>query len=178
MLKTLARHPAKPAAGKRHLNNMTPNSDIPDNERAAVVEILNRLLADEYVLYTKTRNYHWNVTGPQFNDLHTFFEAQYEELDDFIDEVAERTRQLGGRAAGSLAEFAKAARLAEQPGTAPAAREMLTTLLADHEAVIRTLRSDIGPVTDRYRDVGTADFLTGLLEKHEKMAWMLRAFSG
>lgn len=158
----------------------TPAIDIGIDaaDREKIADGLSALLADSYTLYLMTHNFHWNVTGPQFNDLHTFFEAQYEELDDFIDEVAERTRQLGGRAAGSLAEFAKAARLAEQPGTAPAAREMLTTLLADHEAVIRTLRSDIGPVTDRYRDVGTADFLTGLLEKHEKMAWMLRAFSG
>lgn len=155
---------------------MTPNIDLPDKERAAVVDILNCLLSDEYVLYTKTRNYHWNVTGPQFNDLHKFFESQYEELDEFVDDVAERARQLGGRAFGSLAEFAKTARLTEQPGVVPPAREMLTTLLVDHEAVIRALRSDIGPVTDRYKDVGTADFLTGLLEKHEKMAWMLRAF--
>lgn len=155
---------------------MTPNIDIPDKDRQAVVDILNRLLSDEYVLYTKTRNYHWNVTGPQFNDLHKFFEAQYEELNEFVDEVAERARQLGGRAFGTLAEFAKTARLTEQPGTAPAAKEMLANLLADHEAVIRTLRSDIGPVLDRHKDVGTSDFLTGLLEKHEKMAWMLRAF--
>jgi starvation-inducible DNA-binding protein len=164
--------------GRAHLKGMTPNIDIPDKERAATVEILNRLLSDEYVLYTKTRNYHWNVTGPQFNDLHKFFEAQYEELNEFVDDVAERARQLGGRAYGSLAEFAKTARLTEQPGTVPAAKEMLAALLADHEAVIRTLRGDIGAVTDRYKDVGTADFLTGLLEKHEKMAWMLRAFAG
>jgi starvation-inducible DNA-binding protein len=155
---------------------MKPNIDIPDKERQAVVEILNRLLSDEYVLYTKTRNYHWNVTGPQFNDLHKFFEAQYEELNEFVDEIAERARQLGGRAFGSLAEFAKTARLSEESGTAPAAKEMLANLLADHEALIRTLRSDIGPVAERYHDIGTSDFLTGLLEKHEKMAWMLRAF--
>jgi starvation-inducible DNA-binding protein len=157
---------------------MTPNIDIADNDRKAVVEILNRLLSDEYVLLTKTRNYHWNVTGPQFNDLHTFFESQYDALNEVVDEVAERARQLGGRAFGTLAEFAKAARLTEQPGGAPAARDMLASLLADHETVIRGLRGDIGPVADRYKDVGTSDFLTGLLEKHEKMAWMLRAFSG
>lgn len=156
----------------------TPNIGIRDNDRQSVIGILTTLLADEYLLYTKTRNYHWNVTGPQFNDLHKFFEAQYEELNEFVDDVAERARQLGGRAYGSLAEFAKTARLTEQPGTAPAAKEMVTNLLADHEAVIRTLRGDIGAVTDRYKDVGTADFLTGLLEKHEKMAWMLRAFAG
>ena len=86
---------------------MTPNIDIPDKDLAAVAEILNRLLSDEYVLYTKTRNYHWNVTGPQFNDLHKFFESQYEELNEFVDDIAERARQLGGRAFGSLAEFAK-----------------------------------------------------------------------
>jgi len=155
---------------------MTPNIDIADNDRKAVVEILNRLLSDEYVLLTKTRSYHWNVTGPQFNDLHTFFESQYDALNEVVDEVAERARQLGGRAFGTLAEFAKAARLTEQPGGAPAARDMLASLLADHETVIRGLRGDIGPVADRYKDVGTSDFLTGLLEKHEKMAWMLRAF--
>ena len=163
-------------AAERHPKHMTPNIDIPDKERKAVVDILNRLLSDEYVLYTKTRNYHWNVTGPQFNDLHKFFEAQYEELNDVVDDVAERARQLGGRAFGTLAEFTKSARLTEQPGTAPAAKEMLATLLADHEAIIRALRGAIGPVTDQHTDVGTADFLTGLLEKHEKMAWMLRAF--
>lgn len=155
---------------------MTPNIDIADHDRTAVVEILNRLLSDEYILLTKTRNYHWNVTGPQFNDLHTFFESQYDALNEAVDEVAERARQLGGRAFGTLAEFAKAARLAEQPGAAPAAKDMLASLLADHETVIRSLRGDIGPVADRYKDVGTSDFLTGLLEKHEKMAWMLRAF--
>jgi starvation-inducible DNA-binding protein len=155
---------------------MNPNIDIHDNDRKAVVEILNRLLSDEYVLLTKTRNYHWNVTGPQFNDLHKFFEAQYDELNGLVDEVAERARQLGGRAFGTLAEFTKTARLTEQPGASPAAAEMLTSLLADHEAVIRALRADIGPVGDKHRDVGTQDFLTGLLEKHEKMAWMLRAF--
>ncbi len=155
---------------------MKPNLDISDNDRRAVVEILNRLLSDEYVLPTKTRNYHWNVTGPQFNDLHKFFESQYDELNDLVDEIAERARQLGGRAFGTLAEFGKTSRLVEQPGASPAAAEMLGSLLADHETLIRALRGDVGPVGEKYKDVGTQDFLTGLLEKHEKMAWMLRAF--
>jgi starvation-inducible DNA-binding protein len=156
---------------------MTPNIDIPDKARGTVIELLNQLLADEYVLLTKTRNYHWNVTGPQFNDLHKFFEGQYDALNDIVDEVAERARQLGGRAFGTLAEFAKAARLTEQPGTVPAARDMIASLLADHESIIRGLRADIGPVADTHKDIGTSDFLTGLLEQHEKMAWMLRAFA-
>src|SRR5204863_6571505 len=145
----------------------TPNIGIRDNDRQSVIAILNTLLADEYLLYTKTRNYHWNVTGPQFNDLHKFFEAQYEALDDVVDEVAERARALGGRASGSLEEFRKSARLGEEPGVVPAAREMLAALLADHEALTRTLRTDVDTVTNKLQDVGTADFLTGLLDRHE-----------
>ena len=154
---------------------MAVNIGITDDNRHRVVAILNTLLADEFLLYTKTRNFHWNVTGPQFNDLHKFFEAQYEALDDTIDEVAERARALGGRAFGTLEEFRSAARLGEKPGAVPAARDMLATLLADHEALIRTLREDIATVTDRHHDVGTGDFLTGVLEQHEKAAWMLRS---
>ncbi len=155
---------------------MKPNIGMNDAQRAAVVETLNSLLADEYLLYTKTRNYHWNVVGPQFNDLHKFFEAQYGELNDFVDEVAERARTLGGQALGTLAEFTQHARLKEQPGKAPDAKGMLATLLADHEAPIRHLRTDADAVMDKHKDAGTNDFLVGLMEKHEKMAWMLRAF--
>jgi len=142
--------------------------------RSTVVEILNALLADEYVLYTKTRNFHWNVTGPNFHALHKFFEEQYGELEDFVDQVAERVRQLGGRAAGTLAEFTKATRLKESPKARPEAPAMIQALLSDHEAVVRTLREEIETV-QKSGDEGTTDFLTGLLEGHEKMAWMLRA---
>ena len=155
---------------------MSVNIGIPEENSQRVIAILNTLLADEFLLYTKTRNYHWNVTGPQFNDLHKFFEAQYEALDEIIDEVAERARALDGRALGTLEELRATARLGEKPGAVPAARDMLATLLADHEALIRALREDIDAVNDRHRDVGTADFLTGLLERHEKSAWMLRSF--
>jgi starvation-inducible DNA-binding protein len=155
---------------------MAVNIGITDDDRQRVIAILNTLLSDEFLLYAKTRNFHWNVTGPQFNDLHKFFEAQYEALDETIDEVAERARALGGRAYGTLEEFRGAARLGEKPGAVPAARDMLATLLADHEALIRSLREDITTVNDRHHDVGTADFLTGLLEQHEKAAWMLRSF--
>jgi starvation-inducible DNA-binding protein len=155
---------------------MKPNIGMSDTNRQAVVKILNTLLADEYVLYTKTRNYHWNVVGPRFNDLHKFFQAQYEELDAIVDEVAERARTLGGNALGTLAELAKAARLKEEPGKYPDADGMLSRLLADHEAVVRELRADLVTAVDKHGDAGTSDFLTGLMEKHEKMAWMLRAF--
>jgi starvation-inducible DNA-binding protein len=149
---------------------------IKDADRQAVVGILNALLADEYLLYTKSRNYHWNVVGPQFNDLHKFFEEQYTQLNQVVDEVAERARTLGGRAFGTLTEFAQNARLKEEPGAIPDARAMLANLVHDHEAIIQTLRADIETVGERHHDMGTNDFLTGLMAQHEKMVWMLRSF--
>ena len=155
---------------------MKPKLGITDDLRKGVVELLSTVLADEYILYTKTRNYHWNVEGLQFNDLHKFFEAQYEALDEFIDEVAERARSLGGRALGTLAEFSQRTRLKERPKAYPDARGMLAALLDDHETLIRQLRGDLAAALDKHGDAGTSDFLTGLMEKHEKMAWMLRSY--
>jgi starvation-inducible DNA-binding protein len=155
---------------------MSPNIGLLEEQREGVVAILNTLLADEYLLYTKTRNYHWNVVGPQFNDLHKFFEAQYNELNEIVDDVAERGRALGGHALGTMTEFLKYTRLEEQTGYYPDARDMIADLLADHEALIRHLRVDLETCAEQYHDAGTNDFLTGLMEQHEKMAWMLRAF--
>lgn len=154
---------------------MEPNLGISSQNRNGVIEILKKLVSDEYILYTKTRNYHWNVIGPQFNDLHKFFEGQYEELDTIIDDVAERIRELGSMSIATLAEFTKNTRLKEEPNTYPDAKTMLNNLLNDQESVIRTLRTDLETCT-KYHDAGTADFLTGLMEQHEKMAWMLRSF--
>ena len=155
---------------------MAPNIGIADDRRDGVLRILTALLADEYVLYTKTRNYHWNVVGPQFNDLHKFFETQYDALNEVVDEVAERSRTLGGPAIGTLAEMLDHARLKEHPKQYPDAKQMLANLVADHEAIVRTLRGDLAAAMDKFGDAGTSDFLTGLMEKHEKMAWMLRSF--
>jgi starvation-inducible DNA-binding protein len=157
-------------------SSMKTNIDLSEEQRAGVVKILNALLSDEYLLYTKTRNYHWNVTGPQFHDLHKFFEEQYTELNEVVDEVAERGRSLDGWAFGTMNEFSQHTRLKEHPGQYPKAREMIANLLSDHEAIIRQLRSDLETCSDKYHDMGTNDFLTGLMEQHEKMAWMLRAF--
>lgn len=154
---------------------MKPNLGLSDQDRDGGVQILNTLLSDEYVLYTKTRNYHWNVAGPNFHDLHKFFESQYEGLASIIDQVAERARSLGGNATGTLAEFLQFARVKEHPAQYPSATQMISNLLEDHEAVIRTLRTDLESCADKHHDAGTADFLTGLMETHEKMAWMLRA---
>jgi starvation-inducible DNA-binding protein len=154
---------------------MNLNIGLSDDQRSAVAKILNTLLSDEYVLYTKTRNYHWNVLGPQFNDLHKFFEEQYTELNVVVDDVAERARALGGWAFGTLQEFVQHARLKEVPGQYPNARDMIANLLADHETLVRQLRADL-ETAEKHHDMGTNDFLTGLMEKHEKMAWMLRSF--
>ncbi len=150
---------------------------LSNDERAGVSRILNKALSDEHVLYIRTRNYHWNVTGMHFKSLHEVFEEQYKALEMAIDEIAERTRALGFRAIGSMSEFMQHARLAEQsPAEVPDATGMLRNLLADHEAIIKHLRTDVDTCDNEFNDAGTADFLTGMMEAHEKMAWMLRAF--
>jgi starvation-inducible DNA-binding protein len=155
---------------------MKPEIGLLDKNRDAVVKILNTTLSDEMVLLVKTRNYHWNVTGPQFNDLHKFLDGQYGELNEIVDDVAERARALGGMAFGTMGEFQKQSRLKEHPGQHPSPKSMLNNLLTDHEAIIRTLRADLAICQDTHGDAGTADFLTGLLTQHEKMSWMLRSF--
>jgi len=155
---------------------MKVNIGLSDKNRKGAAEILNRLLSDEYVLYTKTRNYHWNVTGSDFSELHKFFEAQYEELDNIIDEVAERARSLGENSLGTLKEFLEHSGLKESPTHHPKAEKMIVHLLHDHEVLIRNLREDLRTCDEKLDDMGTSDFLTGLMEQHEKMAWMLRAY--
>lgn len=155
---------------------MQPNIGLSEGHCEGVVQLLTVLLADEYVLYTKTRDYHWNVVGPQFHELHELFEDQYKSLNKVVDDMAERIRMLGKPAIGTLAEFAQHTRLKEHPGHYPAAHEMLANLQTDHETVIRQLRSDAESCADEYQDQGTHDFLIGVMLGHEKMAWMLRAF--
>lgn len=144
-------------------------------QRTGVAGLLRQTLADEYVLYTKTRKYHWNVEGPNFHDLHKLFESQYSEIDEVIDAVAERIRSLGLYSPGSFVEFQKDARLKEDSGGQIDAATMVANLLADHEALIRSLREDLETAKDKFGDAGNQDFLTGMLESHEKAAWMLRS---
>jgi len=148
---------------------------ISGENRQGTVGVLNVILSDEFMLYTKTRNYHWNIVVSQFNELHKFLEKQYEELAVNMDDVAERARVIGGHALGTLEEFLRFTRIKEQPGQYPIASEMIEKLLHDHEIIIRSLRNDQKTCSDKYNDVGTSDFLVGLLQKHEKMAWMLRS---
>lgn len=140
-----------------------------------IANILNDDLADEYVLLTKTRNYHWNVEDPRFNDLHKFFEEQYELLSAAVDEIAERVRAVGGRTRATLKEFINSSQIREDIGSYPNADTMLGNLLSDHETIIKTLRKNINECQE-LNDEGTANFLTDKMEAHEKMAWMLRSF--
>lgn len=152
------------------------NIGLAEEQRQGVSEILTRVLADDYTLYTKTRKYHWNVVGPQFRSLHLLLEEQYKRLNESTDEVAERIRTLGDHAIGTMAEFLEHTQLQEQSGHYPSAHGMVADLMADHETVIRSLRDDIDKCEGTYEDLGSSDFLTDLLQSHEKMAWMLRAF--
>jgi starvation-inducible DNA-binding protein len=148
---------------------------ITDENRKAVSVELSKLLADEYVLYTKTRNAHWNVEGPDFHSMHVFFESQYNDLDEIMDEVAERIRKLDHYAPATLKSFLELTHLTEKIGDKNNSLAYIKELLADHESIIEFLRGSIDPFANKYHDLGTSDYITGLMETHEKMAWMLRA---
>ncbi len=156
---------------------MKPNIGLNDESRQGVITILNNLLADENALYVKTRNYHWNMNGPSWHDLHLLLEAQYTQIAEFADQIAERTRQLGGNAIGTMGEYVKMTRVPEEaPNTFPNEQTMIANLVDAQETVIRQLREDVDTTDEECHDAGTSDFLTGLMEDHEKQAWMLRSF--
>jgi starvation-inducible DNA-binding protein len=147
---------------------------ISEKDRAAIAQGLSRLLADTYTLYLTTHNFHWNVTGPMFNSLHAMFMAQYTELWNAVDPMAERIRALGHVAPGSYAQYAKLSSLPDAPAEPPKAMEMVRILAQGHEAVARTARSLL-PLVDKANDEPTADVLVQRLSVHEQTAWMLRS---
>lgn len=146
----------------------------PKNLQAVAVE-LSKLLADEFLLYTKTRNAHWNVEGADFHSMHLFFESQYEQLEDVVDSVAERIRQLGHYAPATLQSFLSLTHLTEKSGERNDSKGFIKELTTDHENIIIFIRENINRFANDYGDAGSSDFITGLIEEHEKMAWMLRA---
>ena len=150
------------------------NIGIGEEDRAAIVAGLSRLLADTYTLYLTTHNFHWNVTGPMFNTLHQMFMAQYTELWNAVDPIAERIRSLGHYAPGSYAQFGKLSSIKDVPEAPPKALEMVAVLVEGHEAVARTARSIFAAV-EKAGDEPTADLLTQRLTVHEQAAWMLRS---
>jgi starvation-inducible DNA-binding protein len=147
---------------------------VKDDARRKLVETLNMRLSDEYVLYTKTRKYHWNVIGPRFHQLHEFFKVQYETLDEMVDEIAEKIRHMGGKSLGTIDELARNSSINEDPGQYPDAQTMISNLLNDHEAIIKTLRKNADEA-EELEDKATNDFILEAVQKHDKMAWMLRA---
>lgn len=155
---------------------MKPEIGISENHLQKSIKSLSTLLADEMVLYVKTRKFHWNVSGASFMELHKLFQAQYSELEEIADSVAERISKLGGKAVGTMDEFIKFTRLEESPDKDSSQKEMLKELLADHEAIIVELRKDIDVSDDRNKDAATTDFLTHIMEKHETTAWVLRRY--
>ena len=149
------------------------DTGIPAKDRAAIAQGLSRLLADTYVVYLKTHNFHWNVEGPMFQTLHQMFMEQYTETWNAIDLVAERIRSLGHYAPGTYAEYNKLARIKETPGV-PKAEQMVRLLIEGQEAVVKTAR-EVLPIAEKADDQPTLDLLTQRMQIHEKNAWMLRS---
>jgi starvation-inducible DNA-binding protein len=148
-------------------------------ERSAVSQIaqnLSQLLADTYILYIKTQNFHWNVVDPRFYSLHKFFEGQYEELEEAIDTIAERIRALGVRSPGSMREFLEIGTLTEAEGDLTG-DQMIHQLVDDNEKIANFIRPHI-QAFQKAGDEGSADLLIERLRAHEKTAWMLRSNFG
>jgi starvation-inducible DNA-binding protein len=156
-------------------NEMKTNIAINDIDRQALGLQLAKLMADEYVLYTKTRNADWNVEGPDFHNRHRFLESQYELLENFIDDIAKRIRSLGHYAPATLADFLKLTRLSEQTSNPNDSKRFMAELLVDHENIVMILRGLIIAFAEENADAGTRYFVTKLMEDHKKMAWTLRA---
>jgi starvation-inducible DNA-binding protein len=143
------------------------------DNRQQIADGLSRLLADSYVVYLKTHNFHWNVTGPMFQTLHQLFMVQYTELWNALDAIAERIRSLGHPAPGSYKRFVELSSIPEEDGV-PKAKDMIRQLVAGQEALVRTARQ-VFAIADAADDQPTADLLTQRMEVHEKNAWMLRS---
>jgi starvation-inducible DNA-binding protein len=154
---------------------MKPSSGLSEESLHASVKLLSLLLSDEVMLYTKTRNYHWNVSGESFMELHKLFQSQYTELEETIDSVAERVGKMGGKSIGTMKEFLEQTRLKEYPGQYGTQKDMMLDLLNDHETLAVEIRKDV-ETSAKNKDAGTADFFTGILEQHETTAWVLRIY--
>lgn len=155
---------------------MKPNIGISEKNLEISAGLLSTILASEMTLYIKTRKSHWNISGESFMELHKLFETQYKQLEESIDEIAERIGKLGHKTIGTMQEYSKISLIKENPGKYTSSKEMLKELLTDHETVIVRLRTDIDDCNKKSKDAGTADFLTGLMEQHETMAWILRRY--
>jgi starvation-inducible DNA-binding protein len=155
---------------------MKANIGITEKHIKQSISILEILLSNETLLYVKTRKAHWNVTGESFMELHKLFQAQYTELEESIDEIAERIGKLGHKTIGTMNEFLKLTTLKEHTAKEYSTNDIIKELLKDHETVVVELRENIALYSDKNNDLGTADFLTGLMQQHETIAWILRRY--
>jgi starvation-inducible DNA-binding protein len=152
---------------------MEININLDQSVRQQIAQSLGLILADTYVLYMKTQNFHWNIVDARFYSLHKFLENQYEELAEAIDEIAERIRMLGERTPATLKQFLDMTSIEESMGDL-GGDEMLAKLLNNHETLIKQIRERIQHIS-KLGDEGTVDLLIQRLRSHEKTAWMLRS---
>lgn len=155
---------------------MKPHIGISDKNLKKTSDILSSVLANEMMLYVKTRKAHWNVRGENFMELHRLYEEHYKLIEESADAVAERIGKMGHTSIGTMTEFIKLSTIKENAGKNGSSKETLRELLKDHETVIVQLRSDAADCIDKNKDSGTADFLTWIMEGHETMAWILRRY--
>lgn len=155
---------------------MKPSIGISSENLKKITSMLTAVLSDSVILYLKTRKFHWNVVGESFMEFHKLFESQYLILEKAIDEIAERINKLGSPTIGTTTEFSSMSQLKETPGKYPSSMEMVKELLSDHEAVIIQLRKNIDECEEDFKDKGTSDFLTELMQQHETIAWTLRRY--
>jgi starvation-inducible DNA-binding protein len=151
------------------------NIGISDKNRQTIADQLSKILADEFVLYSKTLNAHWNVEGPDFHAVHVYLETLYNQQQGIVDTVAERIRAIGHYVPGQLAKYLELTHLTEKPRDKNDSKTIFAELLEDHESIIIFLRENIKPIADKLKAEGISDYITGLLEYHAKTAWMLRS---
>jgi len=155
---------------------MKPDIGVAEKDLQKTAKTLGVILSNETVLYIKTRKFHWNISGDSFMELHLLFENQYKEIEEIIDEVAERISKLGSKTIGTMQEFIDNATLKEKPANYPTQKEMLAELLSDHEEIIKHIRKIVENEDAEGLDAGSADFITGLMQTHETIAWKLRRY--
>ncbi|WP_405572627.1 Dps family protein [Winogradskyella sp. Asnod2-B02-A] len=153
----------------------TPNIGISAENRQAIADQLSKILADEFILYSKTLNFHWNVEGPDFHSVHVYLETLYEEQQEVVDTVAEKIRMIGHYVPATLGKYLELTHLTEKTKGKNDSQSIFAELLEDHESIIVFIREQIKPIADKWEADGISDYITGLMEQHEKTAWMLRS---
>ncbi len=151
------------------------NIGVTDKNREIIAEQLSKILADEFVLYSKTLNAHWNIEGPDFHAVHIYLEKLYNQQQEIVDTVAEKIRTVGHYVPAQLSKYLELTHLTETTPKKNDSQTLFADLLQDHESIIMFIRENIKPIADKQKAEGISDYITGLMEYHEKTAWMLRS---